>query len=117
MVSINHLFLIPPINNIASVIIIYIITAPVSGSINVNIDGINNTIKTFIINFNSSVISGFLYVSLKSVIILDRVIIRNIFINSLGCSVPRNGILNQHVALFISTPKKSTNISDKIPVR
>ena len=45
IVKINHLFLSPPINNMTNVIIIYIITAPVSGSINVNIDGIS-TINT-----------------------------------------------------------------------
>ena len=36
-------FLIPPINNITTVIIKYIITAPVSGSIKVKIEGINTS--------------------------------------------------------------------------
>jgi len=52
---------------------------------------------------------------LKSVIILDNVIIRNIFINSLGCIVPRKGISNQHVALFISLPKNNTNKRERTP--
>ena len=43
MVNTNHLFLRPPMNNIANVIIIYIITAPVSGSMNVRVDGMNKT--------------------------------------------------------------------------
>ena len=60
MVKMNHLFLRPPINNITKVIITYIITAPVSGSMNVNADGINNIINTLMINFNSSIVSGFL---------------------------------------------------------
>ena len=117
IVKINHLLRNPPINNIAIVIIIYMITAPVSGSMNVSADGMNKTINTFMINFNSSIISGFLYVSLKSVIILDRVIIKNIFINSLGWSVPKNGILNQHFALFTFTPKNNTRINDDTPIR
>ena len=48
MVMINHLDLIPPTKSITIVIIKYIRTAPVSGSINVRTDGIPTTINTFI---------------------------------------------------------------------
>ena len=57
-----------------------------------------------------------LYLLLKSVIILDRAIIKNIFINSLGCSVPINGIENQHLALLTSFPNNKTRISDITPM-
>ena len=51
IVKINHRFLKPPTNNIINVIIKYIITAPVSGSIKVNTEGINTIIITLIINY------------------------------------------------------------------
>lgn len=98
------------------VIIRYIITAPVSGSMKVSAEGIKTIKRIFMMNFSSSNGSGFLNVSLKFVIILERVIIRNIFINSLGWMVPRKGILNQHLALFASTPKKRTRIREITPI-
>ena len=58
MVIINHLFLSPPINSIEKVIIKYITTAPVSGSIKVNIEGMKTTINTFNIH-NSLLTVGF----------------------------------------------------------
>ena len=95
------------------VIIRYIITAPVSGSMKVSAEGIKTIKRIFMMNFSSSNGSGFLNVSLK---FLERVIIRNIFINSLGWMVPRKGILNQHLALFASTPKKRTRIREITPI-
>ena len=112
----NHLFLKPPIKSITTVIMKYINTAPVSGSINVNIDGIPTTINTLIRNLNSSFVSIFLFSSLKSVIILDNVIIKNIFINSDGWKLPINGITNQHLALFISLPMMRTSINSDTPI-
>ena len=59
----------------------------------------------------------FLYVSLKSFIIRDKVIIKNIFINSLGWIVPIKGILNQQVALLTVTPNGRTSANKIIPTR
>ena len=64
----NHLFLIPPTNSITKAIIKYIITEPVSGSINVNIAGIITIINIFIKNLNSSRVVGEIWFSLKSFI-------------------------------------------------
>ena len=80
----NHLFLKPQIKSIEKVMIKYIITAPVSGSIKVNAEGIKTITSTFKRNFNSSVSSGLEYSSLKSLIILERVMIKKTFINSEG---------------------------------
>ena len=91
-------------------------TAPVSGSIKVRTDGINTINNIFKMNNNSSVILGLLYLSLKSVIILDIMIIKKIFINSLGWRVPIKGILNQQVALLIFIPKNNTNTSEITPI-
>ena len=84
IVMTNHLDLNPPINNMTIVIIKQISTAPVSGSTKVSIEGIPTTIKTLSKNLNSSPISLMFFSSLKSFIILDKIIIKNIFINSEG---------------------------------
>ena len=52
MVAINHLLLKPAVNNITIVMIKYMSTAPVSGSIKVSTEGIPTTIKTLIRNLN-----------------------------------------------------------------
>ena len=92
-------------------------TAPVSGSIKVRTDGINTINNIFKMNNNSSVILGLLYLSLKSVIILDIMIIKKIFINSLGWRVPIKGILNQHLALLTVLPKNNTRTSEITPIK
>ena len=81
-------------------IIKYMMTAPVSGSIKVNIEGTKIIANTLRIKANSSQAVLVNLSLLKSVIILDNVIIKNIFINSLGWMVPIKGILNQQVALL-----------------
>ena len=62
---INHLYLIPDINNIIIVISRYINTTPVSGCKKVKILGIKTTIPTLIKNLNSSKTVGLLYSSLN----------------------------------------------------
>ena len=75
MVKTNHLFLRPPMNNITNVIIIYIITAPVSGSINVSGDFVlksdsSRTIDDFTgITANSVAVP---YVSAEEMIFLEN---------------------------------------------
>jgi len=59
-------------------------TQPVSGCKKVRIEGISNIINVFIINISSCFISGSSYSDLKLCIIVARVNIKNIFINSLG---------------------------------
>ena len=86
-------------------------------SIKVNIEGIPTTTNTFKRNLNSSIVSLLFFSSLKSFIILDSVIIKNIFINSDGWKLPTYGITNQHLALFISFPKKRTSTNRKTPTK
>jgi len=116
MVAINHLLLKPAVNNITIVMIKYMSTAPVSGSIKVSTEGIPTTIKTLIRNLNSSIISLLLLSALKSPIILDNVIIKNIFINSDGWKLPIYGIINQHFALLIGVPINNTSIKRRTPI-
>ena len=114
--SINHLYLIPDMNNIINVINKYINTTPVSGCRNVSMLGMSTTINIFNMNMNSCAHDGLRYSVLNLFIILASVIINIIFTNSLGWNVPIPGIVNQHFALLTGVPNINSSASKTIPI-
>ena len=86
-------------------IIKYMITLPVSGSRNVNIDGIK-----VIINASKITLLSLLFN------IFDKYIINTTFMNSDGWNAPNLGILNHAFEPFIDSPKNNTRINKTIVI-
>jgi hypothetical protein len=76
-------------------------------------DGINVSIKHLLIIFNSFLNDLSLISDLLNVV--DKIIIKNIFINSLGCIEIPN-ILNHAFDPFILVPKNNTNNNSILPI-
>ena len=90
-------------------------TAPVSGSKKVRIVGGKNINIIIVNSFTSSFIVIFLgNLIVHLLVTLLRVMISTIFINSLGCSDPIPGIINQHLLPLIGCPITNNNANNNI---
>ena len=82
----------------------------------VKIKGIRTITPTLSKKNNSSFTVAFLYFVLNLSISLANIIIRIIFINSLGWKVPTPGIKNQHLELLIVGPNKRSPNNKIFPI-
>ena len=109
-----HLFLSGLMNNSVNHIKMYIITEPVSGSMNTRNDGIKVIISVVIISFNSSFVFLLFLKWYFSIISLSNSI-NEIFINSEGWNVIPPSV-SQHFDPFISFPMNNVIVNKNIDV-